>query len=190
MTTVTAPTLKIPPEGLPAFTDPRGVTMGQGRLSHQLFQRDQSWCYEAHWALCGRKLRVMVTRNAYDQQSFCKVLALDEDTTAWNFLVDLPFNAQRNCFKISYVNEGVDKDLKKFNLFVMDADDILEKACRILNPFYANQVESVPKAEGHAAPNELTAKITPALGAFVTKVTLEAAIYFSDGVVIRREIDR
>ena len=166
---------KIPAEGLPSFTDSNNVTTGQGRISQRLFHANQSWCYEAIWALCGRKIRIMVTRNAYDNQSFCKAQAYDEAALEWKFLCDVNFDSNRHCFKVTYVQPSAD-----IWLFEQDADDVLEKACRILNPFYA-QV---------AAAEEGEAKSRPSQAPYVTKVELITRIYFSDGAVIDRPVDR
>jgi len=163
---------KIPPDDLPSFTDPQGVTTGQGRVEHRLFKRDQSWCYEAMWALCGHKLRVMVTRNAYDQQSFCKVQSFDLQALEWKFLCDLPFNKDLACFKVSWTAEQPDQ-----TLFEIDADIVIEKACRILNPFYA-AVTGPPEDVG--APK----------AAHITKIELVARVYFSDGTTVDRPVDR
>ena len=173
------PVFKIPAAGLPAFTDTNNVTTGQGRLEHQMFHRDQSWCYEAIWALCGRKIRVMVTRNAYDAQSFCKVQTYGEDPGTWNYLCDLPFNKDRHCYKVNYTSEIVDQPL-----FEQDADDVLEKACRILNPFYAKIVEGAEASDLGKTP---APTVPPAQ---ITKIELIARIYFSDGVVVDRPVDR
>jgi hypothetical protein len=167
--------MKIPAEGLPSFTDASGVTTGQGRMEHRLFKRDQSWCYEAIWALCGRKLRVMVTRNAYDNQSFCKIQAFDDTTTEWKFLCDVPFSKALHCYGVNWTNDEADQ----FR-FEQDADLVLEKACRILNPFYAKSV----------ADEEPERADPPAPGAYVTKVVLFARVHFSDGNIVERELDR
>lgn len=172
-------TFKIPPEGLPSFTDAQGVTTGQGRLEHRLFKRDQSWCYEAIWALCGRKIRVMVTRNAYDQQSFCKAQSFDEVSSEWKFLCEVPFEKARHCYGVNWTNAEADQ-----SRFEQDADDVIEKACRILNPFYASIVEA------KETPQVPAAWSTPVPGSYVTKVELIARIYFSDGSIVDREVDR
>jgi hypothetical protein len=169
--------MKIPAEGLPAFTDSNGVTTGQGRMEHRLFKRDQSWCYEAIWALCGRKLRVMVTRNAYDNQSFCKVQAFDDATTEWKFLCDLPFEKARHCYGVNWTNTEADQ----FR-FEQDADDVIEKACRILNPFYADAVEKPavqPTGEAVSPSPDLLRAIGSNVG--IKRVDIIARVTFTDG---------
>ena len=176
-------TFKIPPEGLPSFTDAQGVTTGQGRLGHRLFKRDQSWCYEAIWALCGRKIRVMVTRNAYDQQSFCKAQSFDEVSSEWKFLCEVPFEKARHCYGVNWTNAEADQ-----SRFEQDADDVIEKVCRILNPFYASIVGAPCDGAAQATPGALELKglVAP----YVTKVELIARIYFSDGSIVDREVDK
>lgn len=165
-------TFKIPATGLPSFTDANNVTTGQGRVEHRLFKRDQSWCYEAIWALCGRKLRVMVTRNAYDNQSFCKIQTFDEAATEWKFLCDIPFSKELACYEVSWATD----DQPDQTLFEIDGDLVLEKACRILNPYYADAVVAQPDP----GTNQPT---------YVTKVELIARVFFSDGTVVDRAVD-
>lgn len=152
---------KIPPEGLPSFTSDAGVTTGQGRIEHRLFKRDQSWCYEAIWAICGRRVRVMVTRNSHDAQSFMKAQVFNDDATEWKFLCEIPFGPTANCFGARWTADVTDQ-----SRFEQDADAVLEKACRILNPFYANRVAEAEAAQG-------TKK--------VLHVQLISRITFSDG---------
>ena len=167
--------LNIPAEGLPSFTDANNVTTGQGRMEHRIFKRDQSWCYEAIWALCGRKLRAMVTRNAYDNQSFCKVQSFHEDTMEWKFLCDIPFGKGLACYKVSWATD-ITPDT---SFFEADADLVLEKACRILNPFYAQVAEAAEKSSE-----------TRAQAAYITKIELIARVSFSDGTSVDRPVDR
>lgn len=92
-------------------------------ISARFYNLHQSWIYERIIKVDDHKLRVVIRRNAYDDQSYVRGYALDPVKLDWNCLVDKPI-AGASCYSISYV-----LPVERANrlLFEKDADAVIEE---------------------------------------------------------------
>jgi hypothetical protein len=96
-------------------------------ISTQFYNLDQSWHYEIIVRVGGVKLRVLIRRNAYDDQSYVRGYAFSE--LKWNLLVDRPIQTAK-CEPVSYVQS---KDQFDPNLFVLDGESVLKELQEIVS---------------------------------------------------------
>lgn len=96
------------------------------QISQRCYKQSQSWYYEWTGALKGRKFKVAIRRNAYDEQSYARGFIYDPGRSEWSLIVNAPIT-ECDCKRISYTQENVTADD-----FHNDADKImdeLEKIC-------------------------------------------------------------
>lgn|SRR3990167_1663496 len=96
-------------------------------LHSRWYLANQSWFYEAVWAVQNRVVRVNVRRNVYDSQSHEHLFLFDGDK--WNLLMARPLNGVR--FKpVSYVHETLTPVQK--SLFTATEAELIAEAVDIL----------------------------------------------------------
>lgn len=96
------------------------------QISQRFYMQGQSWNFERIVEQAGRKLRVAIRRNAYDDQSSVHGYALDPLQLKWNLLVDRPIMGAA-CQKASYVRSN-----EPIAPFEQDAKSVLEELAKIL----------------------------------------------------------
>lgn len=94
-------------------------------ISQRFYNARQSWIYEQIVAIGPRRLRILIRRNAYDEQSYLRGYALDPEKLAWNLLVDRPIEGAA-CKSVSYIDAANQRP------FDLDAEDVLKELQAIL----------------------------------------------------------
>jgi hypothetical protein len=103
-------------------------------IQEDLWNDNQSWCYEAITDHGGERLRVKIRRNAHDSQSSAICERWDGD--AWKQVVSRPIE-QMECSSVSYTDLPVDYAKRTTcrkvdaDLFLMDADDLRSRALAV-----------------------------------------------------------
>jgi len=103
-------------------------------ISERFWNSDQSWNFEKIVEHDGFKLRVLIRRNSYDEQSFLRGFALDPVHLQWNQLVHKPILGSR-CYDVSYVNrnEGSGSDCESRLSCQQEATIIIDELLSILH---------------------------------------------------------
>jgi hypothetical protein len=78
--------------------------MNTKTISERVYQQNQSWYFERTVLIGGEKLKVEIRRNAYDDQSYGRVMKWDGNE--WKQVVHSPIQLLQ-CRHISYVTSGV-----------------------------------------------------------------------------------
>ena len=94
-------------------------------VSERLYLSSQSWKFNVIVIISGRKLRVRIVRNAYDDQSHAKVELWANDK--WELVTGMPI-ADCKCAVISYVTH---RENFSIGLFREDARTLLQEAVQI-----------------------------------------------------------
>jgi hypothetical protein len=96
-------------------------------ISERLYNSNQSWMYQLIVNIEGHKLRVSIKRNAYDFQSYAKIMRWDGHK--WHFITSMPIETCK-CAAVSYVmrrDEHFD-----ISLFRKDAKQLIEEAKEVV----------------------------------------------------------
>jgi hypothetical protein len=83
-------------------------------IAERFYNEHQSWIYEKVVKRGPLKLRVLIRRNSYDDQSSLRGYAFDAIHNQWNLLVDRPMNERAKCYEVSYVQPREKANLKSF----------------------------------------------------------------------------
>src|SRR5262245_23806588 len=97
------------------------------KISQRFYLQNQSWNFERIVELEGRKVKVEIRRNAYDDQSYLRGFVLDPVHLCWNTLVNLPISGAC-CRAASYGRK--DEPIAPFE---RDAAGILAELKKILS---------------------------------------------------------
>jgi len=95
------------------------------KLHTEVSKGSQSWNYERLLDHKGKRLKVLIKRDSYDNQSYAKMYIHKDDQ--WNLLTGIPY-ANMSSLSISYVDSNItDKD------FVNDYLTLVNKSKLILD---------------------------------------------------------
>ena len=84
-------------------------------ITERFYNEHQSWIYEKVVKKGSLKLRVLIRRNSYDDQSYLRGYAFDAIHLQWNLLVDRPMKKESaKCYEVSYVQPREKANLKSF----------------------------------------------------------------------------
>jgi len=97
-------------------------------IDTRFYNQSQSWHYvRIIEDSMGNKLKAVIRRNAYDNQSYAKCYKFDGNE--WKFLNSMPIE-NCECQVISYVHK---KHEARSDLFLQDSQTLFEVANKILN---------------------------------------------------------
>ena len=105
------------------------------QIDETFVNHNQSWIYTLFCTILNvhdtagqfPKIRVTLTRNAYDQQSFANVEVFSKTEMKWNRVICEVYTKDFKSSVVSYVEKNPNK-----NLFVEDANMLLQKIFNII----------------------------------------------------------
>lgn len=95
-------------------------------LTEDFYNRSQSWCFVWTVKLGEHRCRVIITRNAYDEQSHVRGYKWD-GKDGWMQVDHQPMSQDMACFKTSYVMENPSREP-----FRKDAEKMLARVTAII----------------------------------------------------------
>lgn len=92
------------------------------------YNAEQSWFLKQHFEFKGFKVRVIIKRNAYDEQSSAIAQVLDSSVPKWNTIASIPFSQMKA--HGSYVLKALAESHKR--TFFLDVDELKKQLEMIL----------------------------------------------------------
>ena len=74
------------------------------------YNQKQSWYMKQHFSYKGRKLRMVICRNAYEEQSFAVIQVQHQETLAWIEIGSIPKTQMhaKACYSVTDPTRGYD----------------------------------------------------------------------------------